>query len=483
MALVKKRRIDAKDNCSQYNSNYLDLDCGPNEDQSSSNQLTRSDSFTQIKRKTRHDTKDYRLLSDPKWIERFLSGEIDSLYYTSDKSQNVVDFFNSRQIDNRGLRRAAHLPQVFGTRHLLANNLLREKCFAFESFNKVFSSQWLNDQQVVLGTKCNKLIVVDVNNEKHHLIPTLKSSPNGRTPENPCGIHAIEINPSKTLLATGGLNPNDVAVYRLPTLDPFCVGENAHSDWIFDMKWLDDQFLITGSRDTKLALWRFDESECFDESESLDESETTDSLIPKHSYTRPLLVKECRNAEKIRAILYNQRQEEMVVLSLNAQIHLFDSQTLNQKFSRILPYCLENVCLTQQTDRNIYAVGSKSHVSILDTKTLTPINKVLSKSQGSGIRSLSFCNELLTIGTGDGEVLFYDIRAMKYLESINKHYSRLKASKGFVYTDEIFSDLFIQIQYSPAVYTHQYDSSKTRLFTAGGPLPASLQGSYVALWS
>ena len=50
-----------------------------------------------------------------------------------------------------------------------------------------------------------------------------------------------------------------VSFSRLPTLDPICVGENAHNDWIFDQTWLDDQFLVSGSRDGSLALWRVTE--------------------------------------------------------------------------------------------------------------------------------------------------------------------------------------------------------------------------------
>ena len=126
------------------------------------------------------------------------------------------------------------LTSEYATRHMLSNAMMKEYQISQANTNKVFCSQWLSHKQVIFGTKCNKLMVLDVNTKHLDQIPSLASSENSNPPDQECGIHSIEMNPSGTLLATGARNSNDVAVYRLPTLDPICVGENAHSDWIFD---------------------------------------------------------------------------------------------------------------------------------------------------------------------------------------------------------------------------------------------------------
>lgn len=76
-------------------------------------------------------------------------------------------------------------------------------------------------------------MVYDVMTHSLDQIPSLLSKRD--TPgaeQQQCGIHSVQINPSRTLLATGARNTCDIAVYRLPTLDPVCVGENAHRDWV-----------------------------------------------------------------------------------------------------------------------------------------------------------------------------------------------------------------------------------------------------------
>ena len=111
-------------------------------------------------------------------------------------SFNFVDYVCSRETNTREIRK---INQEFGSRHILSHDLFKEYSVSLNNMNKVFCSQWLSDRQVVFGTKCNKLMVYDVATQKLDQIPSLhgrQSNPSGVL-EQQCGIHSVQINPSR----------------------------------------------------------------------------------------------------------------------------------------------------------------------------------------------------------------------------------------------------------------------------------------------
>ena len=104
---------------------------------------------------------------------------------------------------------------------------------------------------------------MDTQTGKYTIKEPVKSHPNSVQVTDHCGIHAISINPSRTLLATGAENVNDIAIYSLPGMEPHSIGYNAHNYWIFDIVWLDDTHVVSGAGDNRLALWSIDAEQAY----------------------------------------------------------------------------------------------------------------------------------------------------------------------------------------------------------------------------
>lgn len=71
-------------------------------------------------------------------------------------------------------------------------------------------------------------MVYDVLTKSIDQIPCLVGSNEESNSSEHSGMHALSINPSRTLLATGAKNSNEIGIYKLPTLDPAYIGEVSH---------------------------------------------------------------------------------------------------------------------------------------------------------------------------------------------------------------------------------------------------------------
>ena len=657
---------------------------------------------------------------------------------------------------------------IYDSNHFTARlpYLLQEHEFDLKAsnVNKIFTSQWLDERKCIMGTKCNKLIVMDTITGKYSVQAPPKSHPNSKNVQNHCGIHAISINPSRTLLATGAENVNDVAIYSLPSLEPVAVGFNAHSYWIFDMCWLNDEYVVSGSGDNRLALWKaannrnhvykspskiksqfihktpsksshnsphitssspannqnnanyslnflgepilnrqnlkrplsfssmpttttttssgggflssgsrlsssffapfssqptsssgsggistsgrqrfnfinyftrastnrnnmlnqfttnatqndetssssssdeddnmhnnnindstnndddsdhtsnsdnsdsdsdseleldsqgeaffsfntnnanisgssiyynnsnaedsrpsffedyendeYEEeegSEWFstnsnnnngDNSEEEDESDHNNSSFKRRrlnsmgkfkraskgsdlKYIVPTKVIKCKQSKRIRALAFNPKRNEIAAISMNSAFHYFDIRRFEQKYTKKLSPLKENVCLTLNDDYSIYAIGSASHVQLLDANNAKPLTEPIFVKKDIGIRSLHFRNSILSVGTGTGTVLFYDLRANKFLcnspdfmdtAGVNTDPYKLHTTGGWILKNQTYYENLpygLNNDNSHAIYSHSYDPSGTKLLTVGGPLTVNLYGHYVGLW-
>lgn len=631
-------------------------------------------------------------------------------------------------------------------------NILKENEFDLtrSQINKIFSAQWLDDRKVIMGTKCNKIVMLDTISGKYSIQNPLKSHKKSTNIQNHCGIHSISINPSRSLLATGAEHVNDIAVYSLPSMEPVSVGYGAHSYWIFDILWLDDEHVCSGAGDNRLALWKID-SDIYDhysrpksissEAEDSFSSSTSKSIssMPKSSnqnnkyifnsnrttslkrlfpstssststvlgmptssarlssfntsysplhnmynnnstfsssfflsnsfnsnsssilrnnrrtslnpfysfrnhlssqnrpnshvnltnddilnenyylnsylnrqqnehevissnnpendgieieetvnddeienelidsndssessaneldwaitnpiandlneedensffnnsdsdeneidmnnriddddeyddddddenyesenfcikrrrlnsigkykalsgikYTKPIKAIKCKQSKRIRALAFNAKRNEIAAISMNAAFHYFDIKRFEQKYTKKLSPLKENVCLAINNDYTIYAIGSASHVQLLDANNARQLVQPVFIKKDIGVRSVHFRNDILSIGTGVGTVLFYDLRAHKFLQDPTDNdplnQLRLKTTRGWILRNETYYENLTYAHNSDnthAIYSHSYDQSGTKLLAVGGPLTVSFHGHYAGVW-
>eukprot|EP00164_Ancoracysta_twista_P011241 GFYU01017268.1.p1 GENE.GFYU01017268.1~~GFYU01017268.1.p1 ORF type:complete len:437 (-),score=-14.21 GFYU01017268.1:70-1380(-) len=345
------------------------------------------------------------------------------------------------------------------SREFVANRLpymLKEKELPCENaFDKVFASAWIDSSRVAIGSKDNKLVVWHVDRNISQLV-TLPTGRNAEQRDQQCGIHSIALNRSRTLLATGAKNPNDMAVFTLPSFQPVAVLEG-HKDWIFASVWLSETILCTASRDRTVKLW----------------------MMSQRSKGKLLISRE-EHDNKVRDLSFNLDTMQLASLSADSYLKLWDTRSFDVISSVRLFHQNDLVCVSLCQEQNLYAVGSQRHIMFVDPRTASVVQVVPSLDEGFGVRSLSFNSNILTVGGGVGRISFYDMRGMYLPVADDRPY--LTVGPGWLRRDAIYEAHFMGMQFPNAVYTHCYDPTRSRLFAAGGPLPFGLGGSYAAVW-
>ncbi|CAH8641141.1 unnamed protein product [Schistosoma rodhaini] len=298
--------------------------------------------------------------------------------------------------------------------------------------NKIFACQWITNNHVVYGTKCNNLVVYDCTSNESFNIPLIKSPTPSANQINPCacGIHSIQLNTSKTFIATGGDNVNHIGVYRLSEFSPHCLLCDCHNDWVFDLRWLDDTCLASCSRDSSLALWRIPSSEQNPNNDSRiyrSADATSDSSV--FHIRRPIAYAMSSTPnDRFRALEYLPTQTSLAVVSMSRRLYLYDAvrMGLDKRTRPIYTLVLrdayqEAVALRRwPSEPNCIALATHHCVLLFDIRCSTvkvgaAARCILPPLDVSGVRSLNFAGSVLSYGTSSGQVHFYDLRSDHHL--------------------------------------------------------------------
>ncbi|CAH8540744.1 unnamed protein product [Schistosoma turkestanicum] len=299
--------------------------------------------------------------------------------------------------------------------------------------NKIFACQWITNNHVVYGTKCNNLVLYDCTSNESFDIPLIKPAISYANQNNPCscGIHSIQLNTSKTFLATGGDNVNHVGVYRLSEFSPHCLLCDCHNDWVFDLRWLDDTCLASCSRDSSLALWRIPSFTEYIPKNDNRIHHSVDALSDSSVFhiRRPIAYTVSSTPDdRFRALEYLPIQTSLAVVSMSRRLYLYDAVRMGLD-KRTRPFYTlvlrdayqEAVALRRwPSEPNCIALATHHCVLLFDIRCSTAkvgaaARCILPPLDVSGVRSLNFAESILSYGTSSGQVHFYDLRSDNHL--------------------------------------------------------------------
>mmetsp|Transcript_22737 Transcript_22737/g.44627 ORF Transcript_22737/g.44627 Transcript_22737/m.44627 type:complete len:539 (+) Transcript_22737:210-1826(+) len=379
--------------------------------------------------------------------------------------------------------------------------------------DKVFCCKWLDHKDLLVGTKCGRLLRFKPHEEIATQKPTcvetrLPVNANiARSDHESGGIHDLSVNPSNTVLACAGigLRAETVALYRVHDMKPLtvCSDEDAsHKDWVFAVSWINDHTLVSASRDGSLVVRSLPEDmqdlastgpavsrSSTLSAQSSSSSETVSmaqhqsqhvpgALVTKSSYLKAhggFKVRDCKafftgGAERSRLVTIapDAKPDSAVLLwdvahgSPSVSDHLSKSAMVNSDMQSSRSAILEfSPCLAvHDTDPHIFGFGLRHDIRLFDSRDLN--NRAcafMSEDTTNGpIRSFSIRGHYATCGGASGKLFMFDARK---------------------------PDRPLQFRYTaPAsIFTHAWDPFGFSLFIGGGAIISMDNGSFGMLFS
>ncbi|KAI8584233.1 hypothetical protein K450DRAFT_267596 [Umbelopsis ramanniana AG] len=359
--------------------------------------------------------------------------------------------------------------------------ILKESPVNITGSDKVFSSYWLNDGDILFGTKDQKLpspSPISIT-QKHNAIYLRGSQRtqnfcrgSNHLPKNStvplAGIRAINANPAGTLIAVASSNPYSIYILDLPSLSSNTILQG-HTDAIFSVAWIDNETVISGSRDGTMKCWKVNGNK-----QQSVQDRSIEILEALWSTTEI-------DSQRIRDLIY--LDMKAVTLSSNGFLDIWDVEKQAAQVNSIcLPFPLEAVCMAGNNQNATVAVGSQAHVAVMDARSGSSVHTFQSVNDYTGVRSLDYCDYIITSGGGMGHIGWYDLRAQRYLKIDGQDFRSASAGWFAVENDLQSSSGGWHGNPTKAIYTLKYNHQRTKLFAAGGPLEANFKGAYAGVW-
>lgn len=352
--------------------------------------------------------------------------------------------------------------------------------------DKIFASVWLSDSSVIVGTKDNKLVNWNVDENTKTGIP-LPDVPTTWGSYTSAGIHAVQINPAGTLLACGGINPADLVVMELPSFKPVSVLQG-HKDWLFACAWLSDELVVTASRDASIKLWSVRGNrrlgDVFEDGCGHDHLSTTaERASPLHGLCHEgRCLSTGMNGAKVRDLKLNRHTGKLCTFATDKTVRLWCCEPTGLVSGRALPLLHDEPpmlpcgSVTVDEERGAFLIGCERRAHVLDARQAGVVHEFnIASEEGSYlwcIRSMAINHHLLSIGDEQGRLYFFDVRMRRFVAP-SPDQQFLRAERRVPNTNN---------RNVPAIFTHEYDPTGRRLFTGGGPALICFSGRWASVW-